>query len=109
MPRRRWIYDQHGVAHEVSSDYVQPLPDAGRFLWNDREYQDMNDPRFNSRSTHRQFMRDNGLSTMDDYKNEWAKAAKERAAWYTEGRDPSRKNDVQRALELVQQGRGRRG
>jgi len=85
------------------------LPDAGRFLWNDREYQDMNDPRFSSRSQHRQYMRDNGLSTMDDWTQTWAKAAQERAAWYTEGRDPSRKSDVARALELVQQGRGRRG
>ena len=109
MPRRRWVYDRDGVAHEVSEDYEQPLPDAGRFLWNDREYQDMNDPRFSSRSQHRQFMRDNNLSTMDDYKNEWAEAAKRRAEHYTTGRDLSRAHDVARALELVQQGRGRRG
>lgn len=106
--RRRWIYI-NGVPHEVSQDYVQPRDKtpADGLLWNDRAYQDMCDPRFKSRSEHRQYMAQNGLATMDDFKETWAAAEKKREQFY-QGVDPSRKQDVAKALERTLNGSRRR-
>ena len=41
---------------EVSADFVPDPRNGEAVLWNDREYQDGNDPRFRSRSQHREFM-----------------------------------------------------
>jgi len=90
---------------EVSDDYSPPPADHQNVLWNDRAYQDMNDPRFNSRSSHREFMRQNGLTTADDFKGTWDKAAQQREAWYKEGRDPTRREDVARAIATRNQKR----
>ena len=91
----RWV--------EVSNDYTPEPPDRQNLLWNDRQYQDMNDPRFNSRETHREYMRRNGLTTADDFTGEWATAAKKRAEFF-QGIDPNRGRDIARAAERVQQG-----
>ncbi len=50
-----------------------------------------------TRSKHRQYMRERGLTTVDDYRGEWARAAKERAE-LREGVDPSRRPDIVRAI-----------
>ena len=39
----------------------------------------------NSRKKHRAYMAKHNLTTMDDFKGEWAAAAKKRAAHYTDG------------------------
>jgi len=83
---------------EVSPDYEQPAPNRDSLLWNDRLYQDDGDPRYNSRAEHREYARRNNLSLASDYTETWAKAAKERAAWYQEGKDSTRREDVARAL-----------
>ena len=80
--------------------------DHGNVLWNDRAYQDMNDPRFNSRSTHREYMRANNLTTMDDFKGVWAGAQREREA-IMKGSDPQRKHDIARALHQIREQRRR--
>lgn len=38
-----------------------------------------------SRKQHREYMRKHNLTTADDFTNEWAKAAKQREAHYTDG------------------------
>jgi len=85
---------------EVPEDYAPEPPRADYLLYNDRLYQDDGDSRYNSRAEHREYMRRNDLTTSDDWTDSWAKAAKERAAFFTEGRDPSRRQDVARAMEL---------
>jgi hypothetical protein len=57
----------------------------------------MGDPRFASRSQHREYMKRNGLSTMDDWTQTWAKAARERAD-ASRGIDASRRADIERAF-----------
>ncbi|MCJ7432756.1 MAG: hypothetical protein MUO77_04645 [Anaerolineales bacterium] len=88
---------------EVDIDYRQDFPDRQDLLWNDRAYQDMNDPRFASRSQHREYMERNGLTTADDFTNEWKDAAKKRAAFY-QGVDPTRGRDIAEAVQKVNQG-----
>jgi hypothetical protein len=51
-----------------------------------------------SKKKHREYMKRHNLTTVDDFKGTWDRAAKEREAWYREGRDPSRRADVQRAI-----------
>ena len=98
MTRRRFVQVK-GELVEVSLDYQSEPRNADSVLWNDRAYQDMNDPRFSSRSEHREYMRRHGLSTADDYTEYWAKKARERAEFYR-GADPERKTDLAKAFTV---------
>jgi hypothetical protein len=105
MARKRWVYI-NGEAVEVSENYVnqRSVTAADSVLWNDRSYQDMADPRFASRSQHREYMKRNGLTTADDFTNTWQAAAKDRER-SMQGVDPSRKRDIAAALEKARRGR----
>lgn len=100
--RRRFVMID-GELVEVTSDYVAPTRSGGTSgdaaLWNDRLYQDGGDPRFSSRAQHRDFMRRNGLTTADDFRNSWPKDQQRRVDFREKGTDPSRKQDVIRALD----------
>ena len=98
--RRRWIYPKDGEPYEVGADYVQPVDKtAGEsVLWNDKSYQDMGDPRFQSRTQHRAYMKQNDLTTCDDFKGEWAGAAKQREQIQS-GADPQRREQIARLLQ----------
>lgn len=104
--RKRWIYPEHGEPYEVGPGDIPVLRGTitDAVLWNDRMYQDCGDPRFNSRTTHREYMKRNGLTLADDYKGEWAKARERRVDYYTRSTDPSRKHDVERAVDMVSRG-----
>ena len=105
MTRRRWIYPKGGEPFEVSPDYEQPVDrTAGdSVLWNDRAYQDMNDPRFKSRSQHRAFMAANGLTTADDFTNTWKKSEEQRRE-ISAGVNRTRKNDMVEAFRKISNG-----
>ena len=101
--RRRYIYDKvSGEMVEVSFDYTgeprQSNTDA--VLWNDRSYQDMNDPRFKSRTQHRAYMKEKGVTVVSDYTNEWRNAEKQRLE-AKKGIDPTRKQDIERAISQL--------
>jgi len=84
---------------EVSDDFVQPPVGADHILWNDRSYQDANDPRFSSRTQHKEFMKANNLTTIDDFSQHFQRAAKQRAEFFTTGgKDPSRVEAVKNAV-----------
>ena len=74
-------------------------PLAGDRLYDGLRASDGTD--ISSRSKHRDYMKRNGLTTADDYRGEWAKAAQERAALRA-GIDPSRRPDIERAIGLLQ-------
>ena len=101
--RRIWRQQSDGSLVEVTGG-SRPVRRDDSALWNDRSYQDAGDPRFNSRTTHRQYMRDHGLTTADDYAGTWDRAAKDRAAFYTNAPDPARRGDVERAASMVNDG-----
>jgi hypothetical protein len=97
--RRRFI--QRGLELvEVSNDYVPEPSNTDAVLWNDRDYQDAGDARFASRSQHREFMKANGLTTVDDFKEHFRRAREARLRFYR-GEDASRKEDVARAVEKL--------
>ena len=97
MTRRRYV-QINGELVEVPLDHVSAPRNHDALLWNDRSYQDVNDPRFHSRTSHREYMKRTGLTTVDDFKSTFARAAEERAA-RARGEDASRRADIARALE----------
>lgn len=105
MTRRRYIQDRHtGELIEVTSDYQAPLRNDAGALWGDRHYDgaratDGTD--ISTRSKHREYMRLNNVTTVDDFKDTWAKAREQRERLYTQGGTFSRR-DVERAIHQLQ-------
>jgi hypothetical protein len=100
--RRRWVYIQ-GEPVEVGVDYVADPRNHDAVLWNDRLYQDDNDMRYSSRSQHREFMRRSGLTTADDFKDEW-KRAEHKRHYRALGIDPTRKREIAEAISKLEAG-----
>jgi hypothetical protein len=50
-----------------------------------------------TRTKHRQYMKERGLTTADDYRDEWTRAAQTRVRDLA-GEDPSRREDLARAI-----------
>jgi hypothetical protein len=84
-------------------------PSGDSWRYNDRLYSDNpfrapDGTVINSRAKHREYMRRNGLTTMDDFKDTWDKAAKERAKFYTPGEaydSKSRREDLERSIKKL--------
>lgn len=108
MAKRRWIQID-GELVEVTADYTPPpSTDAKNYVAGDRHYDGLRSPRsdhedISTRTKHREYMRRNGLTTADDYKETWAKAAEERKR-FMDGVDPNRAKDISRAIEMVRNG-----
>lgn len=105
MTRRRWVYVGE-EAIEVGADYIPVPRDAAAtagILWNDRAYQDMQDPRFASRTQHREFMKINNLATVDDFSNTWKRTEKARID-SRHGIDPRRRQNIGEAVQRVANG-----
>ena len=116
MPRRRFIQmrDPPYDLIEVSPDYELPprsVTDAA--LWNDRSYAGLastDGVAIDSRSKHRAYMRERGLTTADDFSDEWRRAADKRADFFQgkPGTGSVGRDDVARAIhQLEEQSRKR--
>jgi len=109
MSRRRWIYID-GTPYEAGTE-PQPLVDSGA-LWGDRDYANMrtlDGEDISTRTKHREYMRLNGLTTMDDYNEAWRHAEKFRTEYRTTGRGGAvTKEDVARAMHDVMKRNGTR-
>jgi hypothetical protein len=99
---------------EVSADYSPPprtVTDAA--LWNDRSYhglQTTDGVAIDSRARHREYMAQRGLTTADDFKNEWASAADKRARYF-EGQPGSgsiSRHDIARAIHQLESNQSKR-
>jgi hypothetical protein len=98
--RRRWVFVD-GEAVEV-----ERVPEPKRhdgLLYNDRLYQDDGDPRYHSRSTHREYMRRNGLTTADDFTEMWERDKRARQDRF-KANDPQRKQDIADAIRKLEAG-----
>lgn len=105
--KRRFVQDPVTLdLIEVDPDFISVARNGDAALWNDRAYQDGGDPRFRSRTEHREFMRREGLTTIDDYTGEFARRAEERKRFLTEGYDPTRRAHVEDAYRRVVNGQG---
>lgn len=103
MPKRRWIQDPKTLKLiEVlpGEDFILSLhPDSGA-LWGDRQYVGLratDGTDISSRTKHREYMRSNGLTTVDDFTEEWKRSTSQREAYFR-GEDKERRSDVERAF-----------
>lgn len=106
MTRRRWIYPKNGEPYEVGDDFVNTRGEnTDASLWNDRGYDGLratDGAPINSRKKHREYMRANDLTTMDDFKSTWKKEEVTRQDRMA-GKDPTRRKDVEAALHKITQ------
>lgn len=106
MIKRKFVYDRElGKMVEVSLDYEQEPRDHSELLWNDRHYNDLkatDGTPIDSRAKHRAYMKSRGLTTMDDFKGEWARAEKARADYYTGKRGSVSKEDIARTIHQLE-------
>jgi hypothetical protein len=75
-----------------------------RSLWNDTHYEGAKTTGghdIGSRKKHRQYMKDNNLTTSDDYTNEWKAAAKEREHYKANGGTIT-KDDIRKAIHQLE-------
>jgi hypothetical protein len=105
MTRRRYIQMKEPPYEliEVTDDYNAPAR-ADSALWGDRNYEGMVAPDgtdISSRTKHREYMKAKGLTTMDDFKDSWAKAKESRERYYTEG-GSFKRADIERAIYQLQ-------
>lgn len=94
--RKRWVFHK-GELVEVTGDEAMPLVVDSGALWGDRSYDGLtatDGTDISTRSKHREYMKLNGLTTMDDFKDTWTRELKLKQ----EGRDPSRKGDIADAV-----------
>lgn len=104
MTRRRYVQID-GELVEITNE-MQPTPRAGvkdSILWNDRQYQDMGDPRFGSRTQHREYMKQNGLTVTSDYTDTWRKAEKARIL-AKQGVDSGRRRSIEESIRKLSNG-----
>lgn len=105
MTRRRYIQDRTtGELIEVTSDYQAPLRNDAGALWGDSSYAGLkatDGTDISTRTKHREYMRANNLTTVDDFKDTWAKAQEQRERYYTQGGSFSRR-DIERAIHQLQ-------
>lgn len=108
MARRRFIQRREAPFDfvEVTDDYVPaPRTVADAILWNDRAYDNLkatDGADIGSRTKHRTYMRDRDLTTIDDYKGEWAKARQDRDAYFTGKKGTVTREDVARAIDQLE-------
>lgn len=104
MAKRRFVQDPITLELiEVGDDYVSDRGvSTDSILWNDRQYQDMGDRRFASREQHREYMKRNGLTTADDFTQQWKRDDAKRHE-VAAGIDRSRKPAI---IEAYQKLRG---
>ena len=85
--------------HEVTGEQVPARHDG--LLYNDRIYDGLradDGSDISSRTRHREYMKNNGLTTMDDFKGEWEKARQQRDDYFTGKRGTITRSDIERAI-----------
>jgi hypothetical protein len=119
--RGRWIWDD-AKGELVRADEYRP-PElalnapicAGRFYENTAattcdEQSRVLKVDIGTRQRHREFMRQRGLTTADDYTKTWEQAAKERKQFFTDGGDrKERKEQIGRIAYELRSKNARRG
>ena len=103
MPRYRYDAKSKELV-EITAERKADRTNADRSLWNDTHYdgaKTTDGKDIGSRKKHRQYMRDNNLTTSDDYKNEWKAAEKARDIYRTRGGTVT-KDDIRRAIHQLE-------
>jgi hypothetical protein len=102
MTRRRFVTID-GVLTEVPLNWSRNAPQAAYYIQGDKLYENTRSPidgaDISSRTKHRQYMKEKGLTTIDDYTNHFSKIAEQKAEFMATGRDSSRPADVRDAYD----------
>ncbi len=108
MARRRFRYNKETdsfVEITEGSDIAYLPADSGA-LWGDSGYENLratDGTDISTRTKHREYMKQHGLTTVDDYKEHWKKTTAARDAYRTQGIGGAvRKEDVVRAIEQLE-------
>lgn len=109
MTRKRYRYDPESGEMVELMNNLQASGKKGALnhmggLWGDRHYDGLratDGEDISSRKKHREYMRRNGLTTADDFKETWARAKKEREHYMQHG-GSIRKQDIRAAIEKLQ-------
>jgi hypothetical protein len=106
MTKKRYIQSKEPPFEliEVPEDYQPALATDSGALWGDASYDGMratDGTDISTRSKHRDYMRANNLTTMDDFKDTWAKAQAQRDHYRQNGGTFNRR-DVERAIHQLQ-------
>ena len=114
MSRQTWVYrNREGGGVDVYEKGNEPEIERAihNALAGDRHYDGLRAPDgtdISSRDKHRAYMKRTGLTTVDDYKDTWARAAKDRADYYTGRKGTITKADIRETIERFEaQGRFR--
>jgi hypothetical protein len=106
MTRRRFVWSKEDdCLVEVSPDYEQATREARNNFTSDAIYDGLratDGSDISTRTKHRMYMRDHGLTTMDDFKGEWAKAGQKRADFFTGKRGTVTREDIGRAIHQLE-------
>lgn len=110
MTKRRFIYNpETKEMEEVPLHYVAPQRDYQSLLWNDRHYDNTratDGTDISTRKKHAAYMKANGLAMTSDFKQAW-KDSQQRQRDYLAGKDPSRREDIARAMHKLETRRER--
>jgi len=107
--KRKFIYSPElKEMVEVSTSWEPPVRgNTDACLWNDRSYDGLratDGADISSRSKHREYMKANNLTTMDDFTGVYAEAQKRREQYYTRGGTVTN-DDVGRAIAQLEKQR----
>lgn len=106
MTRKRYIQSKEPPYEliEISDDYQAPLRNDSGALWGDASYDGLratDGTDISSRTKHREYMKANNLTTVDDFQESWAKA-KERREHYMKHGGSFDRAAIERAIYQVQ-------
>lgn len=106
MTRRRFIQMKEPPYEliEVTDDYQSEMRTDSGVLWGDRSYDGLRAPDgtdISTRTKHREYMKAAGVTTMDDFKDSWAKAKESRERYYQQG-GSFKRADIERAIHQLQ-------
>jgi hypothetical protein len=109
MPRYKYDAKTKKVV-EITTERKIDRTNADRSLWNDTHYdgaRTTDGKDIGSRKKHRMYMRDNNLTTSDDYKNEWKSAEKARDIYRTRGGTITKRDIHDAITQLERQNNGK--
>lgn len=104
--KRSWVQIPGVGLVEKTKDNSPQRQATDGILWGDRGYDGLVAPDgtdISSRSKHQAYMKAHGLTTIDDFKETWARAEKARDAYRTQGiGGATTKDDVARAIHQLE-------
>lgn len=107
--RKSYVYDP--VTKKLVEGKAPKPADTGDRLMSDRLYDKLppahDGTHINTRTRHRQYMKRNNLTTIDDYQGTWEKAREKREAFY-KGTDKQMRYERARDVAAAMEQRGRR-